>query len=294
MTNPPEIFDRALLKARRDKAAHTIETVDYLLKFANEDIIDRLSVTLREFSVVLNLGSHHGELSQSLRSLPSVETVYSLDHSLQMLSKERLRSQTSNVLIQGEEELLPFAPESLDLVVSSLCLQFANDLPGTFAQIRRCLKADGAFVAALLGGETLRELRHVFLLAEEELYGGVSPRIAPFVDVRDLGHLLQRAGFALPVTDRDVLKVRFATATHLMKELQAMGASNCLLNRTQLHNSKKLFERVNELYAEHYADDDGRITASFEIIYLMGWAPHPDQPKPLAPGSGAVNLKDVF
>lgn len=288
MTNPPEIFDRALLKSRRDKAAKNIESVDYLLKFANEDILDRLSVITREFPIVLNLGCHHGELSQDLKLHPSLGDVYSYDHSYEMLLKAPL------LKIQGDEELLPFASESLDLVISSLSLHYANDLPGTFSQIRRCLKADGAFLGALLGGESLTELRHVFLMAEEELYGGASPRVAPFADVRDMGHLLQRAGFALPVTDREVLKVRYPNAMHLMKELQAMGASNCLQNRSQTHNTKALFERVNELYNQHYADEDGRITASFEIIYLMGWAPHPDQPKPLAPGSGAVNLKDVF
>lgn len=288
MTNPPEIFDRALLRTRRNKAAANITSVDYLLKFANEDILDRLSVIVRDFPVALNLGCHHGELSHQLMALSSIEEVYSQDHSYEMLSK------APGIRINCDEELLPFAPESLDLVVSSLSLQFANDLPGTLSQIKRCLKADGAFIAALLGGDSLSELRHVFLMAEEELYGGVSPRVAPFADVRDMGHLLQRAGFTLPVTDREVLKVRYPSAMHLMKELQAMGASNCLQNRSNVHNTKTLFEKVCELYTQHYADEDGRITASFEIIYLMGWAPHPDQPKPLAPGSGTVNLKDVF
>ena len=288
MTNPPEIFDRAVLRERRQRSIKAFETVDYLLKHANEDIIDRLSVIMREFPIALNLGSHLGDLTHRLSALKSITEVYSLDSVLGMVE----RTPGSRVL--GDEELLPFAPESLDLVVSSLSLHFVNDLPGTLMQIRQCLKADGAFIAALLGGESLNELRHVFLMAEEELYGGASPRVAPFADVRDMGHLLQRAGFALPVTDRDVLKVRFNSAIHLMKELQAMGASNVLTNRSRLHNTKALFKRVNELYAEHYSDDDGRVYASFELIYLMGWAPHPDQQKPLRPGSGAVNLKDVF
>lgn len=288
MTNPPEIFDRALLRTRRNKAAANIASVDYLLKFANEDILDRLSVIMRDFPVALNLGCHHGELSTHLMALSSIDKVYSQDQSFEMLSK------APGIRIHCDEELLPFAPESLDLVVSSLSLQFANDLPGTLLQIKRCLKADGAFIAALLGGASLAELRHVFLMAEEELYGGVSPRIAPFADVRDMGHLLQRAGFTLPVTDREIVKVRYPSAMHLMKELQAMGASNCLTNRSRAHNTKALFDKVNELYAQHYASEDGRITAQFEIIYLMGWAPHPDQPKPLLPGSGTVNLKDLF
>lgn len=288
MTNPPEIFDRALLRTRRQKSILAFETVDYLFKHANEDIIDRLSVIMRDFPIALNLGAHLGDLTHRLKELASITEVYSLDSVFGMVER------TPAPKVLADEELLPFAPESLDLVVSSLCLHFVNDLPGALMQIRHCLKADGAFIAALLGGESLKELRHVFLMAEEELYGGASPRVAPFADVRDMGHLLQRAGFALPVTDRDVLKVRFNSATHLMKELQAMGASNVLTNRSRHHNTKALFKRANELYAEHYSDADGRVYATFELIYLMGWAPHPDQQKPLRPGSGAVNLKDVF
>ncbi len=288
MTNPPQLFDRALLRQRRKKAATTLENVDYLLEYVHEDLIDRLRVIMRSFPQTLNLGSHHGKLTSRLNDLNNISNVYSLDSVFEMVSK------TNALQIQGDEECIPIAAESLDLVVSALSLQFVNDLPGAFSQIRHCLKPDGAFIGALFGGESLAELRQVFLMAEEELYGGASPRIAPFVDVRDMGHLLQRAGFALPVTDRDVLKVRYTSATHLMKELQAMGMSNVMTDRSSSHNTKALFKRVNELYAEHYSEGDGKIYAHFELIYLMGWAPHPDQQKPLQPGSAAINLKDVF
>lgn len=288
MTLPPQIFDRALLKQRRKKAAPSIEKFDFLLQIVSEDIVDRVTVVMREFPLVLNLGSHHGVLSRQLSDLPNVTQIISLDSVYEMVSSAPALQVIAN------EDALPFAPMSFDMVVSPLSLQWINDLPGTLLQIRQSLKPDGAFVAAILGGETLAELRHVFLLAEEELYGGASPRVAPFADVRDMGNLLQRAGFTLPVTDRDVLKVRYPSALHLMKELQAMGASNVLMNRSRTHNSKALFQRVNELYKEHYSDDDGRIFASFEIIHLMGWAPHPDQQQPLRPGSAMVNLKDVF
>lgn len=288
MTISEPIFDRTLLQVRRRRAVARIGDYDYLLCYVADDIADRLSMVTREFPLALNWGCHNGLISHYLNKLNSVGTVISADPLIEMVE------QAPGIKVVADEEFFPFAAESFDLIVSALSLQWVNDLPGALIQIRAGLKPDGAFVAAILGGGSLAELRHVFLLAEEELYGGASPRVAPFADVRDFGHLLQRAGFALPVTDRDVLKVRFNSAMDLMKELRAMGASNVLTNRLRVPRSRALFERVNELYAEHYSDDDGRVFASFEIIYLMGWAPHPDQQKPLRPGSAAVSLKDVF
>ncbi len=261
---------------------------DYLLANVSEDIADRLSLITREFPLALNYGCHTARLSHDLLELDQIDHIISTD------GLEVLVEQAPDMRVIADEELFPFKNESFDLIVSALSLQLVNDLPGTLLQLRRGLKPDGAFLAAVLGGESLAELRHVFLLAEEELYGGASPRVAPFADVRDFGHLLQRAGFALPVTDRDLIRVRYPSAMQLMNELRAMGAGNVLSNRLKVSRSKALFERVNQLYQDLYADDDGRIYASFEIIYLMGWAPHPDQQKPLRPGSGQVNLRDVF
>lgn len=289
------IFDRNLLQIRRRRAADSFETgtagadgCDFLLRYVGEDIADRLDLIKREFPMALNYGCHNGVVSRVLEACPNVGKVISSDPLLSLANLEQ------DLSVVADEELFPFANGSFDLIVSALSLQFVNDIPGTFSQIRRGLKADGVFIAVIPGGQSLLELRHVFLLAEEELYGGASPRVAPFADVRDFGNLLQRAGFTLPVTDRDVLKVRYPSARHLMHELRAMGAGNVLTSRLRQPRSAKLFTRVDELYKEHYADDDGRIFASFELIYLMGWAPHPDQQKPLRPGSGKVSLLDVF
>lgn len=288
MSSSEPIFDRTLLQTRRRRVVAGIGDYDYLLRTVADDIADRLSMVTREFPLALNWGCHNGLVTRALNELKTIGTVVSADPLVEMVD------QAPGLKVVADEELFPFAAESFDLIVSALSLQWVNDLPGALIQLRAGLKPDGAFVAAILGGGSLAELRHVFLLAEEELYGGASPRVAPFADVRDFGHLLQRAGFALPVTDRDVLKVRFNSAMDLMRELKAMGASNVLTNRLRVPRSKALFERVNELYSELYSDDDGRVFASFEMIYLMGWAPHPDQQKPLRPGSAAVSLKDVF
>ncbi len=189
---------------------------------------------------------------------------------------------------------MPFAPASLDLVVSGLALHHVNDLPGSLVQIRRALKPDGLFLAALLGGETLKELREAWLIAEDEVSGGASPRVAPFADVRDLGGLLQRAGFALPVADTDVVRVTYASPLDLMREIKAMGASNVLTARRRVPVTRTLLFRAAEVYAERFALADGRIPATFEIITLTAWVPHESQQKPLQPGSAKARLADAL
>jgi SAM-dependent methyltransferase len=189
---------------------------------------------------------------------------------------------------------LPFKDASLDLVVSVLALQFVNDLPGTLAQVRRALKPDGLFLAALAGGETLTELRQSFAAAEAEVEGGVSPHVAPFVELRDAGGLLQRAGFALPVTDLDRLTVRYDSVFALMADLRRMGATNVLTQRRRMPLRRTTLLRMAEIYAEQFADPDGRVRATFEIIWLSGWAPHTSQQQPLRPGSAATRLADAL
>ena len=196
--------------------------------------------------------------------------------------------------VVADEEALPFRDASLDLVVSALALQFVNDLPGTLVQIRRALKPDGLFLAALVGGETLTELRQAFAAAESEVEGGVSPRVAPFADVRDLGALLQRAGFALPVTDIDRLTVRYDSPFALMHDLRRMGATNALIERRRTPLRRATLLRMAEIYAERFADPDGRVRATFEIVWLSGWAPHPSQQQPLKPGSAQARLADAL
>ena len=190
-------------------------------------------------------------------------------------------------------ETLPLEPESLDLAVSALALQFVNDLPGVLAQIRRALKPDGLLLAAMIGGDTLTELRQSFAAAEAECEGGVSPRVAPFADLRDIGGLLQRAGLALPVTDVDRVVVRYDSAFALMHDLRRMGATNILIERRRMPTRRATLLRMAQIYAERFADPDGRIRATFDIIWLSGWAPHESQPKPLRPGSAKASLEEA-
>jgi len=196
--------------------------------------------------------------------------------------------------VVADEEALPFADNTLDLVVSGLSLQAVNDLPGALAQVRRALKPDGLFLAALLGGDTLAELRHSFAMAESELDGGVSPRVAPFPDLRDLGGLLQRAGFALPVTDVDRITVRYATPLGLLHDLRRMGAANPLVERRRVPLRRATLMRAMEVYAARFADPDGRVRASFDIMWLSGWSPHESQQKPLRPGAAKQRLADAL
>jgi SAM-dependent methyltransferase len=191
--------------------------------------------------------------------------------------------------VVADEEALPFRAAVFDLVVSALSLQFVNDLPGALVQVRRVLKPDGLFVAALAGGATLTELRQSFAAAESEIEGGISPRVAPFADVRDLGALLQRAGFALPVTDVDRITARYDSAFALMHDLRRMGASNALIDRRRVP-----LRRAMLIYAERFADADGRLRATFDIVWLAGWAPHPSQQQPLRPGSAQTRLADAL
>lgn len=200
----------------------------------------------------------------------------------------------SFLCVKSDEEVLPFADASLDLAVSALALQFVNDLPGTLIQIRRALRPDGLFMAALIGGDSLAELRAAFADAESEIEGGLSPRVAPFADVRELGALLQRAGFALPVVDSERLTVRYDLVLALMRDLRRMGATNVMHERRRRPLKRAILQRVEAVYADRFSDADGRLRASFEIIWLSGWAPHESQQKPLKPGSAAQRLADVL
>jgi len=196
--------------------------------------------------------------------------------------------------VAADEELLPFSDASIDLVVSALSLQFVNDLPGTLVQIRRALKPDGLFLAALLGGDTLTELRQALTEAEADVSGGASPRIAPFADVRTLGMLMQRAGFAMPVTDVDRVTVRYETPAALLEDLRRMGATNTLVARRRVPLRRATLLRMTEIYGRRFRDPDGRVRATFDVVWLSGWAPHPDQQKPLKPGSAVVRLADAL
>ena len=283
MMQSPVIFDRRLLRARRRRAAALVPA-DFLLARVAEDLAERLSAVVRRFDLAADVGTPGEHLRQTLAASGKVGALVAADP---------LAAGTP-LAIAADEEALPFGEASLDLVVSALALHLVNDLPGTLIQIRRALKPDGLFLAALLGGETLTELRQAFAEAETEMEGGVSPRVAPFPDLRDLGALLQRAGFALPVADTERLTVRYATVFSLMHDLRRMGATNALIERRRVPLRRATLTRMAEIYARRFSDPDGRLRATFEIVWLSGWAPHESQQKPLAPGSAKARLADAL
>jgi len=285
---PNLIFDRDLLARRRNRHARAAQAHDFLLARVADDLAERLALIRRVFPLAANIGAHHGLVSRAIRGTAGIERIVDVERSLELLRRcEGLR-------VVADEEALPFAAASLDLAVSGLALHLVNDLPGTLVQIRRALKPDGLMLAALLGGETLKELRQSWLAAEAEVTGGASPRVAPFADVRDLGALLQRAGFALPVVDSEIVTVTYASPLALMAELKAMGASNMLVARRRRPVTRRLLTRAAEIYAERFATADGRVPATFEILTLTAWAPDESQPKPLRPGSAQARLADAL
>lgn len=282
------IFDRDLIHRRRERLAAGAGRHDFLLRRVADDIAWRLALTRRRFPIAVNLGAHHGVVSRALRALPGIELVVDVDRSSALLAA------ADGPRVVADEEMLPFKARALDLVVSGLALQTVNDLPGTLVQIERALKPDGLFLAALLGGATLTELRHVLVAAETETTGGASPRVAPFADVRDLGALLQRAGFALPVADSDTVEVAYANALELMRDLRGMGGANALVERARTPLRRATLMRAAGLYAERHARPDGRISATFEIITVTGWSPAATQQQPLRPGTAATRLASAL
>ena len=277
----PLVFDRPLVRRRLSRALAQ-GYAGFLLDRAVEDLEERLAAVLRPFPLTLDVGTPTPAAAEALRRSGRAGTVV------------RLSSVPEPGGVLGDEERLPFGGEAFDLAVSLLALQGVNDLPGALIQIRRALKPDGLLMAALLGGGTLAELRQAFAQAEGELEGGASPRVAPFADLRDIGGLLQRAGFALPVTDSDIFRVRYASPFALMQDLRRMGLTNALNDRRKTPLRRATLLRAAEIYAERFADPDGRVRATFEIVWLSGWAPHESQQKPLRPGSAKMRLADAL
>jgi SAM-dependent methyltransferase len=289
MSAHPLIFDRRLLRARRARAA-ALGPSTFLIERVAQDLADRLATVLRRFDCAVDLGTPTDAARRALVASGKVGSVIAAN----ALADARSFPGPQALAVAADEEALPFCDGALDLVVSVLALQFVNDLPGTLIQIRRALKADGLLLAALIGGDTLRELRQAFAAAEAEVEDGVSPRVAPFADVRELGALLQRAGFALPVTDSDRITVRYASPLALMHDLRRMGATNALRERSRRPLKRATLARMMDIYAERFSDPDGRIRATMEVIWLSGWAPHASQQRPLAPGSARQRLADVL
>ena len=285
----PVIFDRSLVRVRRLRALR-LGPETFLIDRVADDLADRLAAVLRRFDLAADIGTPTEAVRSALRRCANVGTVIAVDPFPAAVPGDP----GAGMRIVADEEALPFAPQSLDLVVSALALQAVNDLPGVLVQICRALKPDGLFLAALLGGDTLAELRQSFAAAESEIEGGASPRVAPFADLRDLGALLQRAGFALPVTDIDRITVRYATPIALMHDLRRMGATNPLVERSRVPLRRATLARAVEIYAARFADGDGRVRASFDIVWLSGWAPHASQQQPLRPGSAQARLADAL
>jgi len=288
MTASPLVFDRDLLRRRRDRVAAGAPAHDFLLRRVAGDFCERLDAINRRFRIVVDLGAHHGVIGAQLSRRPGVELVVRAENS------ERLLAMCGAPKVAVDLEALPFRETSVDLVVSGLAFQLVNDLPGTLVQIRRALKPDGLLLAAVAGGATLTELRQAFVAAEADLEGGASPRVAPMADVRDLGMLLQRAGFALPVVDSDTVCVTYPSPLHLMRELRAMGAGNVLLERRRSPLRRATLMRAAAIYSERFGGPDGRVPATFEILTMTAWAPHESQQQPLRPGVAKARLADAL
>ncbi len=284
MSESMTIFNRRAHRRHRDRAAENLGDYDFLLAEVGERLADRLDDVKRTFPLALDLGCHTGGLGRLLGGRGGIETLIQSDLSFAMARR------AAGLRLAADEEALPFATASLDLVLGNLSLHWVNDLPGALLQIRRALKPDGLFLAAMLGGETLKELRHAFCEAEMAEEGGISPRLSPLAGVRDLGYLLSRAGFALPVVDADTITVSYADPLKLMRDLRGMGESNAVTARRKSFSRRRTIMATAEKYRDTFADGAGRMPATFQVLYLTAWAPAPGQPKPLKPGSAAFSL----
>jgi SAM-dependent methyltransferase len=289
-STPPALFDRALHRRRLDRAAAGFSPAGFLKERAAGDAVERLETIVRDFPLCVDLGARDGAFRRALAKSDAADHIGLLIET--DLSAAMLRDR-SGLRVQADEERLPFRDQSLDLVVSTLALHWANDLPGVMIQIRRALKPDGLFIGAIFGGETCTELRQSLTAAEAELTSGAGLRIAPFAEAYDAAGLLQRAGFALPVADVDRVTVRYSHPLKLIADLRAMGETNALAERAP-PLSRRVLARACEIYQERFGQADGKVPATFDILTLTGWAPHEGQQKPLKPGSAKMRLADAL
>ena len=284
------VFDRAAVRAHRDRAAAGFaERGDFLVREVGERLVSRLADVKRQFARVLDLGCHSGQLGPLLNRQAAPELLIEADLSSTMVARA-----AGSARLVADEEWLPVRASSLDLVVSTLSLHWVNDLPGALIQVRQALKPDGLLLAAMLGGDTLFELREAFLQAEAGQEGGARPHVSPFPDVETLGTLLQRAGFALPVVDSDRITVTYESTEALMHDLRAMGETNAAQARARHFARRATFRAAATCYRETFGGADGRIPATFQVLYLTGWRPHDSQQQPARRGSGTLPLTEVF
>lgn len=279
-----QIFDHNLLKQKRQRSAANFVQYDFLFSWAEDQLLDRLSLVNKDFENVLIIGDRiTSKLAQGLKAQQITHMNFANTH-----------QKTDGQTICASPEFIPFADESFDLIISNLDLHSVNDLPGCLLQLKKALKPDGLVLASIFGGETLQQLRQSLMQTEMSLKGGVSPRVFPFADKQDMGALLQRAGYALPVVDSDILTVTYDTMFKLMVDIRGMGESNIIIERDKTNPGKEFFMKAAQYYHENYAEEDGRIPATFEIIFLHGWAPHESQQKPLQPGSAQNRLAEAL
>lgn len=290
MSDSMAVFDRRAVRAHRERAAAGLAQHDFLFRESARRLADRLDDVTRKFPAALDLGCHGGELAAAMESRGGVETLVQCDLSPAMA---RRAAAAGRFALAADEEALPFAPQSFDLVLSNLSLHWVNDLPGCLLQVRRVLKPDGLFLAALLGGRTLHELRAALIEAELAVSGGAGPRVSPFADVAELGGLLQRAGFALPVADSDTLTVTYGDAFGLMRDLRFMGEGNALDARRRAFTRRAILFEATARYRDRCGDGD-RLPATFQIVTLTAWAPHESQQKALRPGSAKTRLAEAL
>jgi SAM-dependent methyltransferase len=284
---PENIIDTDLLLQRKRCAiARNIAGADFLMRRTAEDMADRLAAVSRRFGRAATLFCVTPGAAETLLESGKVDEVVRIE-----ADEAFLGGKPGIVAAPG---VIPLEPQSIDLAVSLLSLQDENDIPGMLVQIRRALKPDGLFLAVMAGAGTLSELRESLLAAEVEISGGASPRVLPFADVREAGALLQRAGFALPVTDVETVTARYSTLFDLMADLRAMGATAALSARSRRPATRRFFTRAAEIYAERFSDADGRIRATFSLIWVSGWAPAESQQKPLRPGSAEISLARIL
>ncbi len=280
-------FDRCAWRAHRDRAART-GRVDFLHAEIADRLLDRLDLVGREFAAVLDLGARDGGLTRALAGHGGVQSVVAAEPSSAMAGA------LPAPRVAADPELLPFRDAGFDLIASVLALHWVGDLPGALVQLRRALKPDGLLLAAMFGGNTLVELRTVLFDAELAEEGGVSPRVSPAIELVDAAALLQRTGFAMPVADAEAITVTYPDALALMRDLRGMGETNALTARRRGMMRRATLARAAAIYAERFGQPDGRIPATFEVLFLSGWAPHPAQPQPLRRGSATTRLADAL
>jgi SAM-dependent methyltransferase len=290
------VFDRASVRRHRERAVPGFGQYDFLVSEVAERLADRLDDVRRTFPLALDLGCRDGQLARRLAGRGGVERLVEADLAPAFAAAAgRAESAVpARHQLAADEEALPFADRTFDLVLSTLTLHWANDLPGALLQINHALKPDGLFLGTLFGGATLFELRQCLMQAEEEVEGGAGPRVSPFAQNQDGAELMQRAGFALPVTDVDTLTVSYPNALKLMDDLRGMGEANAVAERRKAWTRRETLVHAAQLYEEQFGREDGTIPATFEVIHLTGWRPDASQPLPLRPGEARASLAQAL